>query len=168
MVKEYQEEYFVRQALVLDNFSADGARFEAAVSAAASLVTADRPQDSLLDLMFVERQAYTLTQGRGVSGEDDLLRVLAVVALAAEGDFSILAQAVEARAARLSGVICILLAWDAPRHALVAGLRAMGVPVHVWVVDDGEAPLEPGPLGDMPQHLARLRPAHLEQDLARA
>jgi len=67
VVKEYQDEFFVRHALLLDTFpSGDTAAFETAVSLAASLVAMPRSNESLLDLMFVEKRAYTLTRGRGL------------------------------------------------------------------------------------------------------
>ncbi len=51
VVKEYQDEFFVRHALLLDTFpSGDTAPFEAAVSLAASLVMMPRSSESLLDL----------------------------------------------------------------------------------------------------------------------
>jgi uncharacterized protein (DUF58 family) len=68
VVKEYQDEFFVRHALVLDTFGyGTDECFEAAVSLAASLVMMPRGNESLLDLMFVEERAYTLTQGPRVS-----------------------------------------------------------------------------------------------------
>lgn len=159
VVKEYQEEFFVRQALILDNFTADAALFEAAVSAAASLVTAERAQDSLLDLMLVEDQAYTLTQGRGVGGVDAMLRVLAVVQAAAHHDFDRLAQSVRARASVLSGAVCLFLARDTLREQLVADLRAQGVAVQVWLfAATGSEP-------ELPHGWRRLRPDHLAEDL---
>ena len=44
------------------------------------------------------------------------------------------------RQAGLSGAICVLLAWDAPRREFVGRLRALGVPVLVLVVGDAPAP----------------------------
>jgi len=59
-VKEHQEEYFTRHALVLDTAAAatmDEA-FENAVSIAASFAVASRGADSLLDLLFVGGDAH--------------------------------------------------------------------------------------------------------------
>jgi uncharacterized protein (DUF58 family) len=55
IVKEFQDEYFVRHALVLDTFceAARDALFEEAVAVAASFACTVPDQDSLLDLMFV-------------------------------------------------------------------------------------------------------------------
>src|SRR6185436_10707616 len=111
VVKEYADEFFVRHALLLDTFPAgDAAHFEAAVSLAASLVVMPRSGESLLDLMFVEDRAYTLTSGRGLGAATDLLRVLATVE-PSQGGFETLAEAAVLNAARMSGGICVFLAW---------------------------------------------------------
>jgi uncharacterized protein (DUF58 family) len=169
VVKEYQDEFFERQALILDTHapSAD-ARFEAAVSVAASLVVAPRSSESLLDLVFVEGRAYTFTQGRGLGTGGDLLRVLAAVAPSPADRFETLSEAVLLGASRISGAICVLLAWDEARRRLVAALRARGIPVRAWIVcEDGQAPLEPGPLATDPRNFRTAHPATLAADLAR-
>lgn len=168
VVKEYQDEFFVRHALVLDTFGdGDSERFEAAVSIAASHVMQPRSNDALLDLMFVERQAYTLTQGRGLGAPAELLRVLATVGDSHGAGFASLAEAVELSAHRLSGAICVLLSWDEPRRGLVAALRARGVPVRVWLVaGEGERP-DPGPMAADTRHFRVVAPSRLAEELAR-
>ena len=168
VVKEYQDEFFVRHALVLDTFgNGSDECFEAAVSLAASLVMMPRGNESLLDLMFVEERAYTLTQGRGLGAAGELLRVLAAVAATPGGDFAPLADAVALGAGRMSGTICVLLAWDEPRRRMVAGLRARGIPVRVWVVTDEAGTLDPGPLASDPGSLRRVDPRNLAAELMR-
>ena len=169
VIKEYQDEFFVRHALILDTFTGDDTRgFETAVSIAASHVIAPRSGEALLDLMFVERQAYTLTLGRGVGSVDELLRVLAIVEPAQERDFAQLAEAVTLHASRLSGAIVVLLRWDEPRRKLVAGLLARGVPVQAWVVrPDGSAgALDPGPMAATPRRFRVVSPATAQAELA--
>ena len=169
VVKEYQDEFFVRHALLLDTFPAgDSAAFEAAVSLASSLVMAPRSNESLLDLMFVEGRAYTVTQGRGLGAPTDLLRVLATV-MPSHGAFATLAEAALLNAARISGAICVLLAWDEPRRQLVAAMRGRGIPLRVWIVrEEGtDAPLDPGPMASDAANLRVVDPANLAAELAR-
>lgn len=175
VVKEHQDEFFVRHALVLDTFAPAGAvdeeAFETAVSLAASLVVVPRRDDSLLDLMFVEGRAYTLTQGRGLGAAAELLRVLAAVSLSRGASFAPLAEAVALGAARISSAICVLLAWDEPRQRMVQSLRARGLPVRVWVVHgEGEAapPLAPGPMALASADLRAVSAATLVRELMRA
>ena len=167
VVKEYQDEFFVRHALVLDTFdAADGECFEAAVSIAASHAMMPRSNESLLDLMFVEGRAYTLTQGRGLGAAAETLRVLASVSQS-HGTFDTLAEAVALGGARVSGAICVLLAWDEPRRRLVASLRARGVPVRVWIVADGGETLAHGPMAADPANFRVVKPGDVALELGR-
>jgi uncharacterized protein (DUF58 family) len=168
VVKEYQDEFFVRHALVLDTFGdGDSERFEAAVSIAASHVMQPRSNDALLDLMFVEGQAYTLTQGRGLGAPAELLRVLATVSDSHGAGFAALAEAVSLSAHRLSGAICVLLSWDEARRTLVAGLRARGIPVRVWLVAREGERHDPGPMAGDAAHFRVVAPAGVAAELAR-
>lgn len=171
VVKEYLDEFFVRHALVLDTF---GRRkhdpvFEAAVSVAASFACAGGPQDSLLDLMFVGAEAYCFTAGRGVTQTDRLLEILAGVGPCRDKPFEALASMALSRAAVLSGCICVLIAWDRERREFVGSLRAMGLPVRVYLATESAArDIDPGPMGDRPDRFHRLRPDRVAADLAAA
>ena len=165
IVKEYQDEFFVRHALVLDTFGAPGDCFEEAVSVAASFAVAIPSQDSLLDLMFVGPQAYCFTAGRGLAHADRMLEVLAGVEPCAGKPFSALRSAVLERYGELSGAICVLLHWDAERRAFVDALRGAGVPTLTLVIgeeapDLSEPPDPTGPhfltVGRIAEGLARL------------
>ena len=60
IVKEFEDEFFVRHALVLDTFGdhLNHELFEEAVSVAASFACTLQTQESLLDLLFVGAEAY--------------------------------------------------------------------------------------------------------------
>ncbi|MCX5794522.1 MAG: DUF58 domain-containing protein [Elusimicrobia bacterium] len=150
IVKEYQDEYFVRHALVLDTFAEPGATFEAGVSVAASLACSVLTQESLLDLLFVGDAAYCVTAGRSLGGEQRLLELLACVGPCRDKPFSVLENAVLLRRSGVSACLCVLLGWDEPRRSLVRRLRAQGLQtVALVVTDPGDAsPLEAagGPL----------------------
>jgi uncharacterized protein (DUF58 family) len=169
VVKEYQDEFFERQALVLDTHATVGDEcFEAAVSVAASMVVAPRSSESLLDLVFVEGRAYTFTQGRGLGTGTDLVRVLAAVSPSPADRFEALAEAVLLGAARISGAIVVLLAWDDARRNLVASLRGRGIPGRVWMVATADsAPPEPGPMAADPRNFRVVNPGNLAAELAR-
>ena len=139
VVKEFQDEFFVRHALVLDTFAApeEATRFEEAVSVAASFACAAPTQDGLLDLMFVGAEAYCFTAGRGLAHTDRMLEILACVEPATGLSFRALRDAVMERHASLSGCICVLLGWDDERRDLVGRLGALGVPALVLVIGDG-------------------------------
>jgi len=164
VVREYQDEFFVRHALVLDTFTEREGHlaFEDAVSVAASIAVSVETQESLLDLMFVGPEAYCFTAGRGVGHTDRLLEVLACVGPCRDKPFRVLHRAVMERHASLSGCVCVLLAWDEARREFVRHLEALGTPTRVFVVGERGAldalpgdvhPLEVGRIGE---GLARL------------
>lgn len=168
VVREYLDEFFVRHALALDTF---GGRkhdpvFETAISIAASFAAAGGPQDSLLDLIFVGDEAYCFTAGRGLTGTDQLLKILAGAGPCLDRSFAALSSLVLARAAILSGCICVLIEWDAERQDFVGRLRGLGLPVLVYLVTEADA-VDLGPMADQPDRFRRLRPGLLAADLAR-
>jgi uncharacterized protein (DUF58 family) len=165
IVKEYQEEYFVRRALVLDTFNAAShAQFEAAVSVAASLAMSERQHEALLDLMFVGEQAYCFTAGRGVDHLPRLQEILAAVQPSAQGAFSELQQAVLVRAGLCSSVVCVLLDWDDERQQLIQHLLTQGIPVAVFLIHDGR--LARAEYANTPPHFYLIHHQQVAQDLA--
>ena len=63
-----------------------------------------------------------------------MLEILASVRVCSEHSFRALEPLVLDHAEVVSGCICVLLAWDEERQALVRKLKAVGVPVLVLVV----------------------------------
>ncbi len=167
VVREYQDEFFVRHTLVLDTFArADhGERLEAAVSVAASLACALDTGESLLDLMFVGPQAYCFTVGRGLAHLDQMLEILAAVRACRDRSFPTLHQLVVERSAALSGCLCVLLTWDEPRRALVRQLDGLGIPTLVLVVTRPGEALEAAAIGGLTR-VHRLEVGHIGEGLA--
>lgn len=165
IVKEYQDEYFARAALVLDTFIAGSntARFEAAVSVAASLVFGNEQNDLLLDLLFIDREAYCFTSGRGVDQSLHLQEVLAGVQPERSAPFERLQQSVLAHAARCSAMLCVLLCWDEERRSFIKQLQALGLTVYVFVLHDGE--LAGAVMPDAPAACFRIDSRHIGEDL---
>jgi uncharacterized protein (DUF58 family) len=141
LVREFQEEFFSRHALVLDTAAAYtfAPAFETAVSMAAWLVARPRDTDSLLDLMFVGDRVHRLTAGRGLGGADALLRVLATVAPTPADSIEPLLATLERNAGQISSLVAIFLVWDEPRQRAVRRLLARGIRPMVLVVEQGGA-----------------------------
>lgn len=169
IVKEFQDEFFVRHALILDTFGAPlhSEIFEEAVSVAASFACTIQTQDSLLDLMFVGPQAYCFTAGRGVGQLEQMLEVLASVQPCRQKPFASLKQLVIEHVGAVSGCICIFLGWDEERRSFVEHLKVLGVPMLVFVVTAEDEPLSPGPLADQPENFHVLRPGKIGEALAK-
>ena len=171
IVKEFEDDYFTRHALVLDTFTDDprGVVFEEAVSVAASFACTIQTQESLLDLLFVGPQAYTFTSGRGLAHADQMLEILAAVRAMPRQPFASLERLVLDHAVMVSGCIFVLLAWDAERQELVRQLKMLGVPVLVIIVVEagGDTALAPGPMRDAPGKFHVLEVGKIEQGLGR-
>jgi uncharacterized protein (DUF58 family) len=170
IVKEFEDEFFVRHALILDTFTdrPHTDEFEEAVSVAASFASTVLTQESLLDLLFVERQAYCFTAGRGLAHADQMLEILASVQ-PTNTPFDVLDELVVNHASLVSGCVCVLLAWDEARQRLVEKLKTLGLPVLVLVIQPAgkNEPLTPGPMRDDPERLLALEVGRVEEQLAR-
>ena len=83
VVKEYQEEYFSRIALVLDTFlprrprPRERERFEAAISALASLTDHFSRSEEVVDILAAGPDLYEVSTGRSLGQLDNVLDVLA-------------------------------------------------------------------------------------------
>jgi hypothetical protein len=170
VVKEYQDEFFVRHALILDTFqrTEHSEILEEAVSIAASFACEIQTQESLLDLMFVGLEAYCFTSGRGLAHTDKMLEILAAVVGCRDKSFDYLTPVVIGRASMLSGCICIFLCWDEDRRKLIGYLKALGIPVLVLVITDGEGSgddSDPGPMREKPENFHLLKSGKIQEGL---
>ncbi|MEM9274158.1 MAG: DUF58 domain-containing protein [Cyanobacteria bacterium P01_F01_bin.143] len=156
IVKEEQEQFFVRHALILDNFETVeySEIMEEAVSVAASFACDFQTQESLLDLMFVSDQAYCFTAGRGLGTTEKMLEVLAGVTTCQDKTFDSLTSTVMNRVSLLSGCICILIKWDEARKKLIRNLKEINIPVLVLVITDQDLSINDFELGKI--HILQL------------
>ena len=164
IVKEYQDEYFERHALVLETFTdAAGERvFEEAVSLAASFVCTLESQENLLDLLFVGDRTYSFTAGTGQLHTDSMLEILAGVRPCADDRFEDLREAVLQRRPSLSGCILVLIRWDQARRDLVDELSASGLPVRIFLITADESLV----IDEPPAELRVLVAGKIEEGLA--
>ena len=162
IVKEHQDEFFERHALVLDTFPEPGADnlFEEAVSVAASFAASIDTQECLLDLLFLGAETYCFTAGRGQLHTENMLEVLAHTRPCENHRFNELVDCVMERRAGLSGIILVLLGWDEPRRMFVDELLACDLPLLALVVTDSPLEADPRP------GVCFLAPGQIEQGLA--
>jgi len=164
IVKEFQDEFFERHALVLDTASRRGEdeAFEDAVAVAASFVHNIETQECLLDLLFVGNEVHHSTVGRGQLHAEQMLETLAGVGASEPAGFERLGRAVLGQCAQLSSCILVLVAWDDARRALAERLAANGVEVRaILVCAPEDAPRE------TPAWLLVVHPGAVEAGLAR-
>ncbi|MDJ0848380.1 MAG: DUF58 domain-containing protein [Myxococcota bacterium] len=160
IVREYQQEYFSRVALVLDDDGAVGSeeQLEAAISVVAGLAGALCQGDALVDLMTLGERREPLTLGRSLGGLDAALDRLAAIEHAPLEDEAGSFDSLGRRLGSVSGVIFVALAWNGARSAFVDHVRRTGVPCRAVVVAD--APAEPGAMRTEPPRFiepARVR-----------
>lgn len=170
IVKEFEDEFFVRHALILDTFCGPKAAdlFEEAVSVASSIASNLQTQDTLLDLLFVGPEAYCFTAGRGVGQVERMLEILACVERCEDQSFDTLGSLVLRHASQVSGCLCIFMGWDEPRRHLVKQLRILNVPLLVMVMVESGArdSISPGPLAGEPDTFKILERGKIGETLA--
>lgn len=133
IVREYQDEYFVRQALVLDTSTNNQPVFEEAVSVAASFALRLAGHESIVDLVYMTDKPEFVTSGQGADNVNRQLEVLACVGRN-ETPISLLADTLVFKAKRLSGCILILCGWDEQRMEMVDRLHRSRLALEVFVI----------------------------------
>ncbi|MGE0858518.1 MAG: DUF58 domain-containing protein [Gammaproteobacteria bacterium] len=165
IVKQFQDEYAARHALVVDLQGTDApARFEAVLEVAASLVSGPRATDAALDLLIAGPAVVTLGAAGGGEAALVALRHLAEAQPQPGTDCDALTALVEARLESLASVILVLGRDDPSRRALVRKLLLQGLTVRCLLVVEDDAESTPGTAFGPGWH--RLRVGHLPTDLA--
>ncbi|MDB5336054.1 MAG: Secreted protein containing [Planctomycetaceae bacterium] len=145
VVKEYQEEYYCRIALVLDTYVATRSLaprtgypgFEAAVSMAASVADALARGEYIIDLFAAGPELHIFRAGRHTAHLENVLEILACVGRCRTNPFDTLGPALINELGQISTVVCVFLDWDDRRRQLVQAAQEAGCHVKVMVVRDG-------------------------------
>jgi uncharacterized protein (DUF58 family) len=171
VVKEYQEEYFSRIALVLDTFlprrprPREKERFEAAISLLASVAGHFSRSDEVVDILAAGPDLYEVSTGRSLGYLDNVLDVLACLEPSPAPPFESIGPRLFDRLQRLTTVVAVMLEWDEAREAFLHRVRAMGVAVRVLLVHEGETRRPwtgiSGAIGEM----VRYTPGQIEERL---
>ena len=168
VVKEFHDEFYVRQGLLLDTFIEDNSEsiFEEAVSVAASLTVSLNTQDALLDLMFIGAEAYRFTAGRGLGKTENMLEILACVTPCRDRSFSSLETMLSGYLTDTSGLICVLQNWDNKRRNLIRFIRSRKIPVLVFqIAEDGKPGLDVSPADIDPDCFITLKAGQIQDQL---
>jgi uncharacterized protein (DUF58 family) len=153
--REFQQEYFVRLALVLD-VKARTAReerwLERSLSLAAGIADALARQEYIIDIFAAGDRVFHFQAGRALARMDNILEILACIEPGDTLDVAALEAALLPEASRLSGVILLAMDWEPRRQALVRELEQRGVAVRVVSI----RPDRP-PVGLRPEQVVPLR-----------
>ncbi len=144
VIKEFEDEHFVRHALILDTFSSikNEDVFEAAVCFAAAYAIHLQGPESILDLLFTGQQAYAFTSGRGLGQTGKMLEVLACVDICSHKTIGELTGILTKRVDQICGSICIFLGWDEGHQSIYELFKQAQIDVYVIVVTNDRETME--------------------------
>ncbi|MGE0455165.1 MAG: DUF58 domain-containing protein [Vicinamibacteria bacterium] len=174
VVKEHQEEYFCRVALLVDTelrerLGAARARraFEAALSLAASHAEFFSRGEYVVDVLAAGPQLYDLSAGRSLAHFENVLDVLASLEPTRGPAFEAIAPHLFERLSRISTLVAILLDLDPARVELLRRARELGTELRTLVVRQGPPSLAPEGLLAQLGEIELWAPADVERALAR-
>jgi uncharacterized protein (DUF58 family) len=171
VVKEYQEEYFCRIAIILDTFlprrprPADVMGFEAAISVVASIADYFSRSEYIVDILAAGPDIYEVSAGRSLAYLENILDVLACLEPSYAPPFATIGPHLFEKLAQITTVVAVLQDWDPVRRDFLRRVKQLGTGVRVLIVHDG-ATAEPwqaasAELGDS----ELLAPADVERRL---
>jgi len=143
VVKEHQEEYFCRLALILDTFiprrasPADNEAFEAGISLLASIADFFSRGEFVVDILAAGPDVYQVSSGRSLAFLDNILDVLACLDPCDDPPFSRIGPHLFEKLSQLTTVVTVLQDWDDERERFLAQVSQLGTSVRGIVVRDG-------------------------------
>lgn len=143
VVKEYQEEYFCRIALILDTFlpRKHGPReekaFEAGISVLASIADFFSRSEYIVDILAAGPDVYEVSAGRSLAYLENILDVLACIEPCYDEPFQTIGPHLFEKLAQITSVVAVLQDWDARREGFLRRVKDLGTAVRALVVHDG-------------------------------
>ncbi len=144
VIKEFEDEYFVRHAMILDTILSSGneSLFESAVSIASSYIKSFSQHEAIFDLMFVGDRVHSFSWGRGLGYSTKMLEILACIeASEKKMDFE-LHGFMPSDLDKFSSAICIFLDWEEGHKKLYQLFNQSFVPVFVIVLAEDKLKME--------------------------
>jgi uncharacterized protein (DUF58 family) len=171
VVKEFQEEFFCRIAIVLDTFlprtnsAADEQAFEAAISVVASITDYFSRGEYIVDIFAAGPDIYQVSAARSLAYLENILDVLACIEPCEAPPFDLAGPVLFDKLAQITSVVAVVLDWDASREQFLQRVRASGCELRVLVVREGKTTKDieesANSLGDITQ----VRPSEVAQAL---
>lgn len=153
VIREYQEEYYCRVALILDTSIPDGRRagpagheeLEAAISLTAAIADALSGGEYVIDLFAAGPELHVFRSGRHTANFESVLEILAGVEPAKGDCFSKLSPAVAEELAGVSTAIVVLLDWSPSRRQMLNRILEAGCSLKTLLVvrDRDRAAIDP-------------------------
>jgi uncharacterized protein (DUF58 family) len=172
VVKEYQEEYFCRIAIILDTFLTpkpgpdEIAGFEAAISVVASIADFFSRSEYIVDILAAGPDVYEVSAGRSLAYLENILDVLACLEPCADPPFQTIGPHLFDKLEQITTVVAVLQDWDAPREAFLRQVKSLGTAVRAIIVRSGPTAKPWDGAADELDELSLLTPADVERALA--
>ena len=171
VVKEFQEEYFCRIAIILDTFLPKGAKqsdsFEAAISVVASITDFFSRSEYVVDILAAGPDIYEVSAGRSLAYLENVLDVLACLEPCYEPPFASIGPPLMDKLEQITTVVAVLQDWDEQRAAFLRRVKSLGAAVRAIVVHDGATTIPWTSAGDDLGEINQLTPADVERLIAR-
>ncbi len=136
VVRQYEDVFYPKHGLVLDTavHPTSHEAFEEAISVAASFACSVDNDESLLDLVLIQKDSKILTAGNGGSSLDEMMEALACAQMETTPEWEDLTKQVLEMAADLSSYIMVFSEWSEERAKLVNMAAATGTSVLVFLL----------------------------------
>jgi uncharacterized protein (DUF58 family) len=169
VVREYQEEYYCRLALVLDTHIAEGRNrgpegfpeLEAGISLAASLADVLAQGEYIIDIFAAGPELYVFRGGRHTGHLDNILEILACVEECRESPFQTIAPALVEELRSITAIVFVLLDWDEERERFVRTAVESGAGARVLIVRDEDTTLPVEPARDWAGRIDQFSPGQV-------
>jgi uncharacterized protein (DUF58 family) len=143
VVREFQEEYYCRIALILDTWiptkriPLEGfPQLEAAISLSAAIADSLSATEHLIDIFAAGPELYVFRAGRQLAHFDNVLEILSSVEHCVANPFESVTPAVSDELTSITTAICVFLDWDASREILARTIVESGCQLKIIIVRD--------------------------------
>lgn len=143
VVKEYQEEYFCRIALILERLHvalavlARQERIEAGITVLASIADHFSRSEYIVDILAAGPDLYEVSAGRSLAYLENILDVLACLEPCYDPPFRGIGPPLFEKLAQITTVVAVVQDWDPAREEFLRRVKELGTAVRTIVVHDG-------------------------------
>jgi uncharacterized protein (DUF58 family) len=151
IIREYQEEYLSRVALIVDTYVPNLKSFrvgltpkdyneelEAALSLTAALVDFLTRDEYVVDIFAAGGEVFHFQAGRSLACLESILDILACIEPNHGMTVDALITPVLSEIQSIGNCLVILPCWDDARHKFIMTLRECGIAVKLIIIDEGE------------------------------
>lgn len=137
VIKEFQEEYFIRLGLLIDTFCEPSEHFEKSISFAASVSDFLSRSDYIIDIFATGDSFYHFQSGRALAHFENILELLACIDISKikpdENLFNKTLSNLEKHLYNISTIILIFNDWDKNRENLIRYILNYGIGIKVFI-----------------------------------